>query len=197
MASSPWNNCFCSQLQKSPAGHRCSPPSLTCLPSARGLATSATVRRTAFIPAMTSDPIPRTTRTIKRIVNANVDANDQSPKPLSEEQTNSRTDCFSVTLSKPLGLVLEMNQTTGNVTVVEIQAGGNAEKSGMIMEGDVLVSTTGYTRTTEQVYGETTVRGGERIVRLTVRGESFDTVLAAIGSHPASIPVTLEFRRPR
>jgi C-terminal processing protease CtpA/Prc len=193
MASSPWKNCFCSQLHKRPAGHRCSLPSASGTPTARRLATSATVRRTAFIP-MTSDPIFRTTKALKRMVNANADASDQ---PLSEEQTNSRTDCFSVKLSKPLGLVLEMNEATGNVTVVEIQPGGNAEKSGMILEGDVLVSTTGYTRTTEQVYGETTVRGGERIVRLTVRGESFDTVLAAIGSHPASIPVTLELRRPR
>lgn len=102
-----------------------------------------------------------------------------------------------MTLSKPLGLVLEMNEKTGNVIVAQVQEGGNAEKSGMVKEGDILVSTTGYTRTTEQVYGETRVQGGERVVRLTVRGESFDTVLAAIGSHPASIPVTLELRRPR
>lgn len=35
------------------------------------------------------------------------------------------------------------------------------------------------------------VRGGETVVRLNVRGERFDTVMAAIGSH-VSRPVKLE-----
>lgn len=40
---------------------------------------------------------------------------------------------------------------------------------------------------------DTMVRGGEMVVRLNVRGERFDTVMAAIGSH-VSRPVKLEVR---
>jgi hypothetical protein len=32
-----------------------------------------------------------------------------------------------------------------------------------------------------QVYGEITVRGGEQVVRVAVRGQKFNTVMAAIG----------------
>lgn len=37
--------------------------------------------------------------------------------------------------------------------------------------------------------------GGEQIVRVMVRNESFDTIMAAIGSHPGNIPVVLEFQQ--
>lgn len=102
---------------------------------------------------------------------------------------------YSVTLSKPLGLVLEENKSAGTIVVADVVEGGNAERSGEITVGDTLIATSGYTRTAQQVYGETVVYGGETVVRLLCRGESFDTVMAAIGSHPAHIPVTLELQR--
>lgn len=101
---------------------------------------------------------------------------------------------YSVTLSKPLGLVLE-EKNSGGIFVAEIPAGGNAARLPEISVGDELVATSGYTRTTEQMYGETIVRGGEKLVRLYCRGERFETIMASIGSHPAHVPVTLEFQK--
>ena len=102
---------------------------------------------------------------------------------------------YSINLSKPLGIVLEENNQ-GVITVAEIVPGSNADKADTpISVGDVLIATSGLSRTRESTYGETKVYSGEEIVRLSVRGESFDTVLAAIGSHPANMKVTLEFQR--
>lgn len=44
-------------------------------------------------------------------------------------------------------------------------------------------------------YGGVTVRKGQERVRLLVKGEKFDTVMAAIGSHPGSWDVTLELQK--
>ena len=102
---------------------------------------------------------------------------------------------YSVSLSKPLGLVLEENKTTGTITVAEIVPGGNADNNGLISVGDLLIATSGFTRTTEQMYGEISVKGGEQMVRIVCRGESFDTVLAAISSIPGNFQVKLEFQQ--
>jgi hypothetical protein len=102
---------------------------------------------------------------------------------------------YSVTLSKPLGLILEQDRDNGSIYVAEVVPEGNADRNGTISAGDILIATSGYTRTTEQKYGEIVVRGGERVVRLLVRGERFETVMAAISSHPATVQVTLEFQR--
>ena len=80
--------------------------------------------------------------------------------------------------------------------VAEVIPGGNAAATGVIQPGDMLIATSGMTRVgREQMYGETVVRSGETFVRLQTQGESFDTVLAAIGSMPGSMKVTLEFQR--
>jgi hypothetical protein len=52
-----------------------------------------------------------------------------------------------------------------------------------------------YTRTED--YGGVTVRKGQEIVTLNClsSGVAFKTVSAAIGTHPASIPVRLTFQR--
>ena len=39
------------------------------------------------------------------------------------------------------------------------------------------------------------VKSGQEVVRLNVRGESFKTVMAAIGSHPGHIDVKLELQK--
>ena len=46
-----------------------------------------------------------------------------------------------------------------------------------------------------QTYGGVNVRAGMETVRLLTRGESFDTVIAAIGSVPGHMPVTLEVQK--
>mmetsp|Transcript_20526 Transcript_20526/g.53694 ORF Transcript_20526/g.53694 Transcript_20526/m.53694 type:complete len:177 (-) Transcript_20526:974-1504(-) len=101
---------------------------------------------------------------------------------------------YSVTLSKPLGVVLE--EKNQSIYVGEVVQGGNAERSGLISAGDVLISTSGYVYTKENEYQGNMVRSGETLVTMNVKGESFDTVMAAIGSHPGHVQVQLEFERP-
>ena len=91
-------------------------------------------------------------------------------------------------------MVLELD-AAGRITVAEVVPEGNADKSGEVGVGDELVGCTGVAKTTEQVYGEVTVRGGETLVRLNVRSERFEVVMAAIGSHSAGQAVTLDFQR--
>jgi C-terminal processing protease CtpA/Prc len=120
---------------------------------------------------------------------------EQNKATESMDQVPAGCSRYTVSLGKPLGLVLEERKATGSIVVAEIVPGGNAEKSGVISIGDQLIATSGYTRTTEQMYGDIAVRGGEQIIRLQVRGESFDTVLAAISSHPGNFKCKLEFQQ--
>ena len=61
--------------------------------------------------------------------------------------------------------------------------------------GDSLIATSGLTYTRTQEYQGNVVRGGEQMVRVMVRNNSWKTVMAAISSHPAHLKVTLEFQR--
>ncbi|CAD7700041.1 unnamed protein product, partial [Ostreobium quekettii] len=101
---------------------------------------------------------------------------------------------YQVLLSKPLGIVLEEANSSG-IYVAEVVEGGNAARSGQISVGDQLISTSGVIYTTSQTYGATEVRGGEKVVQMNTMNETFDSVLAAIGSHPGHVPVRLEFQR--
>jgi hypothetical protein len=65
---------------------------------------------------------------------------------------------YKVKISKPLGLVLEEDRS-GAIFVAEVLPGGNAERLGMISPRDQLIATSGFIRTTEQVYGQTVVQG--------------------------------------
>ncbi|GBF93447.1 hypothetical protein Rsub_06580 [Raphidocelis subcapitata] len=102
---------------------------------------------------------------------------------------------YTVELRRPLGVVLEQQQAGGAIVVASITAGGNADKTGQMTVGDQLISTSGVTYTRTEEYGGVNVRKGQEIVKLNCLGESFKTVSAAIGSHPASIPVRLTFQR--
>ncbi|KAK9806074.1 hypothetical protein WJX72_000187 [[Myrmecia] bisecta] len=101
---------------------------------------------------------------------------------------------YTAVLGKPLGLVLE-ERKSGGIFVAEVQVGGNAERDGQISAGDELLATSGITHTREMQYQDNIVKTGETVVRLTCRGENFNTVMAAIGSHQAHQKVTLEFQR--
>eukprot|EP00887_Chlorella_sp_A99_P001030 scaffold14.g1030.t1 len=68
-------------------------------------------------------------------------------------------------------------------------------RSGEVGIGDELIACSGRAFTSEAEYQGNVVRQGEVTVRVSVRSESFDTVMAAISSHPANLPVTLEFQR--
>ena len=131
-----------------------------------------------------------------------------APKPLPGWEKASVTESidefpqscarFSVVLRKPLGLVLEQSKKNGDIYVAEVVPGGNASRLQgdlAIGVGDILISVTGITTTTAQVYGETTVRGGETRVVVNTRGQSFDAIMAAIGSNKAGMDIKLEFQR--
>ncbi|CAG9465076.1 unnamed protein product [Pedinophyceae sp. YPF-701] len=100
-----------------------------------------------------------------------------------------------VQLSKPLGLVLEEDKKTKSIRVAEIVPGSSAARTGLVTVGDTLVATSGYVYTRESTYQDTVVKSGQQLVRLAVRGERFETVMAAIGSHPGHVPVTLELQK--
>jgi len=112
---------------------------------------------------------------------------------------------YTVELLKPIGIVLEETKGGGEIYVAEVVAGGraarrNAESDALaegtdVRVGDVLVSTSAVATTNVQTYGEVDVRGGEKFVTLSARGESFDTVLAAVASHRGGQPVRLTFQR--
>ncbi|KXZ44708.1 hypothetical protein GPECTOR_63g35 [Gonium pectorale] len=102
---------------------------------------------------------------------------------------------YSVSLRKPLGIVLEQDNKSGNIFVAEVKPDGSAARDGKISVGDQLIATSGVIYTTESDYGGATVKGGQQVVRLRVQGETFKTVSAAIGSHPGHMPVQLEFQR--
>ena len=80
---------------------------------------------------------------------------------------------FSVSLEKPLGIMLEeRGDGGGGAVVVDLATGGNAEASGAVLEGDVLV------------------RVGDR----EVADASFDDIMGAFEA--ADGAVDLQFARP-
>lgn len=101
---------------------------------------------------------------------------------------------FKVELRKPLGIVLEEDKS-GNIFVAELLKDGNADKSGLLDVGDQLIATSAVVYGNNEDYQGVRVRKGMEIVRLNVRGERFETVMAAIGTHPGHIKVTLELQK--
>lgn len=101
---------------------------------------------------------------------------------------------YSINIKRPLGLVLE-EKKEGGIFVGEIVEGGNADKSGLVSVGDELIATSGVVFNSTQDYGGVSVKSGEETVRLAVRGEKFDTIMAAIASNPSQRTVTLEFQK--
>ena len=61
--------------------------------------------------------------------------------------------------------------------------------------GDQLLSTSALVFNSSSDYGGVSVKKGEETVKFAVRGEKFDTIMAAIGSNPSQRLVTLEFQK--
>ena len=93
-----------------------------------------------------------------------------------------------------LGLVLE-EKKEGGIYVGEIVEDGNAAKTGLVNVGDELIATSGVVFNSTTDYGGVSVKSGEETVRLPVRTERFDTVMAAIASNPSQRTVALEFQK--
>jgi len=101
---------------------------------------------------------------------------------------------YAVELKKPLGVYLA-NDANGNIFVEEIVPGGAADKCGLISVGDRLIATSAIVFNSEMDYGGVSVKKGEEQIRFATRGESFDTVMAAISTWPAPRKMKLEFQR--
>eukprot|EP01025_Chloroclados_australasicus_P043709 TRINITY_DN46898_c0_g1_i2.p2 TRINITY_DN46898_c0_g1~~TRINITY_DN46898_c0_g1_i2.p2 ORF type:complete len:156 (-),score=11.48 TRINITY_DN46898_c0_g1_i2:576-1043(-) len=102
---------------------------------------------------------------------------------------------YTVRLGRPLGMVLEQSKDgQGGIVVAEVVPGGKAERT-EIAAGDALISVSGTVYTRESQYNGNWVRSGEKQVTLNVRNETFDTIMAAIGSHKAGQAVEMTFQR--
>jgi len=100
-------------------------------------------------------------------------------------------NCYEICLEKPLGIAFE-ETGNGGVVVDYLVEGGNADQSGVIQPGDVLLATTACMG-----------RDGKFERKLIPsRYESFDTIMGAIGSNVAKFnkqrknDVILQFARP-
>ena len=96
---------------------------------------------------------------------------------------------YTLTIKKPLGLVLAENRSTKEVYVEEITPGGNADASGMVCVGDVISKTSAIVLKSgregqyqKEGYGQLVYDNWEAI-EFDCAGQSFDTVMAAIGSN--------------
>ncbi|GHP03285.1 hypothetical protein PPROV_000204000 [Pycnococcus provasolii] len=101
---------------------------------------------------------------------------------------------YKVSLKRPLGLVLEENTSTKRIYVADIVEESNAE--GKVQVGSTLISTSAIVYGKTSDYGGVSVRSGEQKVTLAVTGETFDTVMAAIGTHVSNMEVDMEFEAP-
>lgn len=101
---------------------------------------------------------------------------------------------YAVIIKKPLGMYLETDKQ-GNIFVAELIPGGAAEASGLINVGDRLLATSAIVFNSSMDYGGVNVKKGEEQIRFSTRGESFDTVMAAISTWPAPRKMKLEFQR--
>lgn len=102
------------------------------------------------------------------------------------------SNCYEICLMKPLGIAFEETGDKGGVVVDYLVEGGNADKSGVIKPGDVLLATTACMG-----------RDGKFERKLIPsRYESFETIMGAIGSNEPKFnkarknDVILQFARP-
>ncbi|KAG0630520.1 hypothetical protein M758_1G184200 [Ceratodon purpureus] len=131
-----------------------------------------------------------------------------SLKAISNSETNSSASAsddendlppagcsrVKVDLKKPLGIAFEEDEF-GRMFVGEVIQGGNADKSGLVDAGDQLIATSAIVYGSEEEYQGVMVRKGMQKIRLNVRGERFETVIAAIGTHPYYVKVEMEFQK--
>jgi hypothetical protein len=112
--------------------------------------------------------------------------NDRAAYP---EVFNLPKGVYEVSLQKPLGIVFEEIEVGKGVFVQELVEGGNAERSGKIQPGDILVAVTAV-----KIVG---ARWERRLI--PARKFDFDTVVGAIGSNEekwSCFDVVCMFERP-
>jgi len=120
----------------------------------------------------------------------------EGDKAKEEEDSGPPPGCarYSIEVRKPLGLVLEEDKS-GDIFVMEVVAGGNSDKTGLVTVGDQLLATSAVVYNSTTDYGGVSVPKGEQTIRFAVRGEKFDTVMLAITTNPSQRLVTLDFQK--
>lgn len=97
--------------------------------------------------------------------------------------------CITLTIKKPLGLVLAENPTTKEVFVEEITPGGNADQTGDVKVNDVVTKTSAIVLKSGKEGSYEAEGYGQRVydnwetVEFDCTGQDFATVMAAIGSN--------------
>lgn len=129
-----------------------------------------------------------------RTKSANEGGDASAAKEAEEEPVPPGCSRYAVIIKKPLGMYLETDKQ-GNIFVAELIPGGAAEASGLIRVGDRLLATSAIVFNSSMDYGGVSVKKGEEQIRFSTRGESFDTVMAAISTWPAPRKMKLEFQR--
>mmetsp|Transcript_1828 Transcript_1828/g.2735 ORF Transcript_1828/g.2735 Transcript_1828/m.2735 type:complete len:209 (-) Transcript_1828:229-855(-) len=97
--------------------------------------------------------------------------------------------CYEISLPKPLGIIFEEIEIGKGVYVVDFVEGGNADRQGTVMEGDVLIGVTAI-----KVVG---AKWERRLI--PAKDLSFDVVVGAISSNEAKWgcdDVVMQFMRP-
>lgn len=112
---------------------------------------------------------------------------------------------LTLTIKKPLGLVLAEQKPSGEVVVEEIVKGGNADATGQVHVGDVVAKTSAIVLKSGQEGSYEREGYGQRVydnwetIEFDCEGQDFNTVMAAIGSNNERWgikTVTLTLRRP-
>jgi len=126
------------------------------------------------------------------------------PPSCSQRTEAEHGDCITATIEKPLGLVIAEDKS-GEVVIESIEPGSNADRLGVFRVGDLLVSCSAIVMAggknvgkKEGMYTRSKVKGGccstgcpdcpfnaRNWVRVQFdcRGESFDSVVAALSSN--------------
>lgn len=83
------------------------------------------------------------------------------------------------------GIVFE-ERREGGIFIAELPEEGKAARTGLAEVGDELLATSAVVYTGQDTYGGVTVRKGMEVVRIPVRGESFNAVRPHTRPHGSS-----------
>lgn len=104
--------------------------------------------------------------------------------------TEEDPDVVKVTIKQPLGITLAENVSESLVFVESIDPGSNADKSGQVSVGDVLVGCSGVVLKEAKLSGSFEKEGyGQRpydnweTVYFDCRGKKYETIMAALSSN--------------
>lgn len=115
---------------------------------------------------------------------------DASSPSISPSLTPPTNTIHEVVIKKPLGITLAENASLNHVFIEEINPNGNAAATGQVQVGDIIAATSAIvlkSNADSDNYGKE--GHGQRLydnwetIMFECEGQSFDTVMAAVGSN--------------